>query len=43
MAAPVIGLAPTFPVITDGYVSVTPDSVKIAKPAASPRVIAFAL
>src|ERR1700735_4598064 len=31
LAAPVIGLAPTFPVITGGGTSVTPDLVKTAK------------
>jgi len=30
IAAPVIGLAPTFPVTTDEGTSVTPDSLKIA-------------
>jgi len=37
MAAPVIGLAPTSPLMTDGATSVTPVSVRIANVAADPR------
>jgi len=37
MAAPVMGLAPTFPVILDEGTSVIPDFVRIAKELALPR------
>jgi hypothetical protein len=40
IAAPVIGLDPTFPVIADGGTSVIPDCVKIVKEAAVPRFMA---